>query len=83
MKYIHEAYYIKQKSILMKNPNWLTMEEAMEYLKVKSKSTVYTIQEKYQITVSKINSIMYFKRADFDKMFETNIVANVKALDNV
>ena len=61
----------------MKNMEWLSVKESMEYLKVKSKSTVYSIQKKYKITVSKVNSITYFRIEDFDRMFEANATLRV------
>lgn len=58
----------------MKNTEWLTLKESMEYLKVKSKSTIYSLQKRYNISVSKPNSIAYFRRRDFDRMLEENAV---------
>ena len=57
---------------MMKNLDWLSIEEAMEYLKIKSKTTLYKIKKKHKITVCKIESLTYFKRQDFDNLFDAN-----------
>jgi predicted DNA-binding transcriptional regulator AlpA len=57
------------------NEQWLSIEQTMQYIQCKSKSTVYTMAKEYNIRQTKILSLVYFSRVDIDRTMEENAVA--------
>lgn len=60
--------------MMIKNEKWLTISETKDYLKCKSKGTVYTIAKKYNVRQSKLLSMVYFSREDIDRALSENSV---------
>ncbi|MGN6439059.1 MAG: helix-turn-helix domain-containing protein [Agriterribacter sp.] len=52
------------------NGNWLTLQETMQYLKLKSKSSVYKYIGEKKIRVTKVLSNTLFSKIDIDKALE-------------
>lgn len=53
---------------------WLTINEAKAYLKIKSKTTLYNLVKQYGIRQSRVLSLTYFSREDIDRMMNENAV---------
>lgn len=56
------------------NNQWLTIPEAMAYLRISSRTTLYRIMTHYPVRRSKILSLIYISREDLDNLLYQNVV---------